>query len=438
MEKTWNISQDIAYNKEVAEARFDEANHMWRVKCTDGSEVYCRWFVPCLGIASKRYLPDFPGIESFKGDIYHTGEWPQHDVNLAGKKVAVIGTGASGVQVIQEIGDQVAHLTVYQRTPNLCLPMRNAPLDPKLEQEKINSGKYDEIFATCRTTYSGFPRKVLDRDTFDDTPEEQEAVYQSLWDEGGFGLWLSPYRDMLKDPKANDVAYHFWRKQVLKRIKTPYKAALLAPQTPPHPWGTKRPSLEQRFYEVIDQPHIDIIHLPSSPITAITPAGIITATEGLVEVDTIILATGFDIAATISTITIVGYRPEHTVSAHWATGIATSLGIAVPGFPNMLFLYGPHAPTAFSNGPSILQYQAEWVAAVVGRAKGEGVTWFEAREEMEGWWKGELRREWEATLFPLAKSWYQGANVPWRKTEVNFWVGGNVGFPCLRSSGGYS
>ena len=420
VDEKWNMSKDVVYDKHVDGATFDKSRNQWLVECSDGSEIYCRWFLPCIGFASKRYTPPFEGLGNFKGDIYHTALWPQYDVNMKGKRVAQIGTGASGIQVAQTIGPIVKHLTLYQRTPNMCLPMNQRPLDHAEEQQKKKAGKYEEEFAKTRDSFAGFTYDFVKRKTFDDTPEEREKFYQSLIDEGGFRYWLSTYEDMLKDQKANDEAYKFWRKTVLKRITDPKKQALLAPEKPPHPWGTKRPSLEQNIYEVLSMQHVDIIDVNENPILEVTPTGLRTA-QGLVEVDIIVLATGFDsVTGSLGQLNIRG-TDGHTIADHWQNGTRTSLGIAMANYPNMFFLYGPQAPTAFSNGPSCIQFQAEWIEKTMKGLLANGVTYFEAKPEAEEEWAKRMHAVWDATLFPLAKSWYQGSNIPGRKVEPLNW-----------------
>lgn len=421
VEKKWNVREHITFNKHVDGATFDESRHQWLVECSDGTEIYCRWFMPCLGFASKRYTPPFQGLSNFKGEIYHSAMWPQHGVNLKNKRIAEIGTGASGTQIIQEVGDNAKHLTIFLRTPNMCLPMNQRKLDPKEEEEKKKNGYYEQEIEKTRHTFAGFQFDFQDKGTFDVSPEEREKFYhQQMIEEGGFKFWLGAYNDMLFDMKANEEAYKFWRKTVLKRIKDPKKQEILAPETPPHPWGTKRPSLEQRFYEVVDQPHIDIIDINKSPIEEVTATGLRTK-DGLVEVDVIILATGFDsVTGSLAQLNIHG-TTGGDVAEHWKNGTRTSMGVALPTFPNMFFLYGPQAPTAFSNGPSCTQFQAEWVEKTFKLIKEQGITRMEATQESEDEWCRRMHEKWDASLFPLAKSWYQGANIPGRKVEPLNW-----------------
>lgn len=426
VEEKWNIKAHTSYNKHVDSATFDEQRQQWLVECADGTEVYAKWFLPCIGFASRRYTPPFKGLGNFKGEIYHSAIWPQHGVNLKGKRIAEVGTGASGIQIIQEVGDKSKELTIYLRTPNLCLPMNQCPLDPEEEARKKRDGTYERLIEATRHTFAGFTYDFMEKNTFDDSPEEREKVYHKLMvEDGGFKFWLATYKDMLFDLKANAEAYKFWRSQVLKRIKDPEKQKLFAPETPPHPWGTKRPSLEQRFYEVIDQPHVKVIDVNAHPITGVTEKGIVTDL-GETEVDVIILATGFDsVTGSLAQLNIQG-TTGGTIADHWKDGTKTSLGIAMPGFPNMFFLYGPQAPTAFSSGPSCTQFQAEWVEEVFKLIKERGITRLEATSEAEEDWCRRMQEKWDASLFPMAKSWYQGANIPGRKVEPLNWSGGMV------------
>jgi len=401
-------------------ATFDKKLNKWLVECSSGELIYCRWFIPCIGFAARRYTPPINGLGNFRGDVYHTAIWPQHDVNLKGKRVAQIGTGASGIQVIQTIGPKVEHLTVFQRTPNYCLKMEQRTLNHEEEQQNKKSGKYEEAFAATRNTFSGFTYDFLERNTFDDTPEEREKVFEDLYENGGFNFWLATYKDMLYDQKANDEAYNFWRKSVMRRIPDPKKAALLAPEKPPHPWGTKRPSLEQNIYEVFSLPHVDIIDINECPVEEITENGLRTK-EGLIEVDVIVLATGFDsVTGSLAQLNIRGLDGT-TIADHWKNGTRTSMGIAIENFPNMFFLYGPQAPTAFSNGPTCTQFQAEWVDSTIKGLEEKGIVYFEAKKEAEDEWTRRMHEVWDETLFPLAKSWYQGSNIPGKKVEPLNW-----------------
>ncbi|KAH6719617.1 cyclohexanone monooxygenase [Leptodontidium sp. MPI-SDFR-AT-0119] len=423
VEEVWQVKKDTEFNKHVDSARFDESTNRWTVECSDGSEVSCRWFIPCIGFASKKYTPPVKNLGEFKGQVYHTAVWPQHDVGMKGKRVAVIGTGASGIQVAQEIGPKVKSLTCFVRTPNFCLPMRQHQLDEQDEKSKKESGFYEKQFEATRSTFSGFTYDFIQRETMEDTPEQREAVYEDLWEQGGFRFWLNAYKDMLFDQKANDEAYKFWLKKVRQRIPDPKKAEILAPSKAPHPWGTKRPSLEQNYYEVMSQDNVKLVDVNKSPIIEVTETGL-KHKDGFEELDILVLATGFDsVTGSLAQLDIRG-TTGGTIADHWKDGTKTSMGIAIPTFPNMFFLYGPQAPTAFSNGPSCTQFQAEFVEKAIKLATQKGITRLESTPESEEDWTRRMHEKWDITLFPLAKSWYQGANIPGRKVEPLNWAGG--------------
>jgi cation diffusion facilitator CzcD-associated flavoprotein CzcO len=282
--------------------------------------------------------------------------------------------------------------------------MNQRQLDPKEEAENKKNGKYEELFAKTYTTFAGFGYDFSEKNTFDDSPEEREKFFHRLLvEEGGFKFWLNTYADMLKDQKANDEAYNFWKKTVRERIPDQKKRELLAPNDPPHPWGTKRPSLEQNFYEVVSLPHIDIVDINQDKIVEVTEKGIKTE-SGVVEVDVIILATGFDsVTGSLAQLNIQG-TAGGTIADHWANGTKTAMGIAIPTFPNMFFLYGPQAPTAFSNGPSCTQVQAEFVDKTIKDLTAKNITRFEATTETEEMWCKMMKDEceWLSSIKPVS------------------------------------
>ncbi|KAF3406344.1 Baeyer-Villiger monooxygenase [Talaromyces pinophilus] len=402
VEKKWDLRKDIEYCKNVESADWDSARCRWLITCSDGTETECKWLILSVGSSSKMYIPNIKGSSEFQGELYHTAHWPHYDVILKNKRIAVIGTGASGIQVIQEAGKHSKRLTVYQRTPNLCLPMVQRKLDPVEEQKKKETGVYAEAFKKCESTAGGVTYERTDKNTFDDTPEEREKFYQSLVKDGGLRFWVAGYKDMMTDQKANDAAYDFWRRMVLKRINNPAKGELLAPEVPPHPYGAKRPSLEQNYFEVMDQDNVDIVDVNRFPIEEINATGLKTA-AGQVDVDIIIFATGFDaLTGGLMDIQIRG-TDGRTLMQHWADGVKTSIGIAVPKFPNMFYLFGPQAPSTFSNGPSCIQSQARWLAKLVEKLETDKIKSFEATEASADEWLEMVRDEWDATLFSKGK-----------------------------------
>jgi cation diffusion facilitator CzcD-associated flavoprotein CzcO len=262
----------------VTDAEFNKEEGKWHIKTADGRRAKAKYFVVAAGFAAKRYIPAYPGMDKFQGIMHHSSFWPPEGVDAKGKKVAVIGTGASGVQIIQEWGPEVEHLTVFQRCPNLALPMGLKALS-KAEQEGLKP-VYADLLRMREHNFAGFTYDFVERNTFEDTPEEREAVYEALWKREGFGLWLGSHKDYLFDMKANRCVYDFWRKKQEKRIKNPEKRALLCPEEPPHPFGVKRPCLEQCYYEVLDQDNVEIIDInekTGNQIVQFTEKGIKTS-----------------------------------------------------------------------------------------------------------------------------------------------------------------
>lgn len=303
--------------------------------------------------------------------------------------------------------------------------MNQHPLEWDANEQLKREGKFDEAFNTCYNTFAGFQFDFSPKKTFDDSPEERRAFFKDLLvTKGGFRFWLNTYSDMLFDEKANREAYNFWRDYTRSRIKDPRKKELLAPTEPPHPWGTKRPSLEQYYYEVFNHDHVDIISIEEDPLDQITENGIRTKSGDFREFDVIVLATGFDaVTGSLAQLDIRGTDGK-TIKEHWSNGLKTAIGIALNKFPNLFFLYGPQAPTAFSNGPSCVQFQAQFLDKALERILSQGITRFEAKESTEKDWTEKTHEAWDITLFPQAKSWYQGSNIPGKRVEPLNFAGG--------------
>lgn len=280
----------------VTNADFNTDEGKWHVKTADGRNAKARFLIVAAGFAAKRYIPDYPSIDKFKGVIHHSSFWPIEGVDARGKKVAVIGTGASGVQIIQEWGPQVEHLTVFQRTPNLALPMGKRDLTNE-EQDRLKPA-YADLLRMREHNFAGFTYDFVERNTFEDSPAEREAVYEELWARAGFALWLGSHKDYLFDAKANRCVYDFWQRKQAPRVKNLEKRKILIPEEPPHPFGVKRPCLEQNYYEVLDRDNVSIVDISEkggNGIQEFTETGIITKDGKHHEFDIIALATGFDI-----------------------------------------------------------------------------------------------------------------------------------------------
>jgi cyclohexanone monooxygenase len=416
-----NLSRDIRFDTRVSAARFEAETDHWQIECADGHRIRARFLIPCTGFAAKAYVPDFPGLGSFGGPCVHTAHWPQEGLDMTGRRVGVIGTGASGVQVIQEAGKVASHLTVFQRTPILALPMQQQPLDEAAQ--RAMKAHYPEWFRRRAESNGGLFDVVPDeRSALEVSAQERQAVFESAWQKGGFHFWVGTFRDILLDQQANRLAYEFWREKTRARVKDPATAEKLAPANPPHPFGTKRPSLEQWYYEVFNQGNVTLVDLREEPIAEITPTGVRAGSRHH-ELDLLVLATGFD--ASTGGLTQIDIRglSGRALKDTWRTGVQTWLGLGIPDFPNLLMLYGPQSPTAFCNGPTCAELQGDWVVDCLSHLRENGLTRIAARPAAGAAWTQHLADLAAGTLLPLADSWYLGANIPGKPRQLLHYLG---------------
>ena len=326
-----------------------------------------------------------------------------------------------GVQVIQEFYRDVAELTVFQRTPNLALPMQQRQLGEETKRRMKEA--FPEGFRKRATTFGGFDYDSIPKNALDVSEQERQATYEELWNRGGFAPWIGTYQDILSNEGANDTAYAFWRDKVRAGIKDPAVAEELAPMKPVHPFGVKRPSLEQHYFEAYNQPNVEIVDLLESPIERVTPTGV-KMKDREVELDILVLATGFDfLTGGLTSIEIRGTNGE-TLREKWSGGARTHLGMASARFPNLLFIYGPQSPSAFCNGPSCAELQGDFVVACIEHMRRNNLRRVEATQEAEEAWRDHVAELANQTLFPRAQSWYMGANIPGKKREMLVYPGG--------------
>ncbi|GAW27109.1 putative steroid monooxygenase protein [Rosellinia necatrix] len=294
VDKVVGIKKDCSFNTVVVGAHFDTSSGRWLVKTSDGRTAKAKYLVLGTGFAANRYLPPWPGMDKFKGVIHHSSFWPEEKVDVKGKRCAVIGTGASGVQIIQAWGPVAGELKVFQRTPNLAIPLKKRALTAA-EQEQSKKF-YPELFQYREKTFVGFIFDFLEQNTFDVTPEEREERYETMWANGGFRFWVGGYKDLLLDADANKEAYKFWAKKTRDRIGDPRKRDILAPLDMPHYFGVKRPCLEFSYYEQFNRPSVDVIDVEKNGIKEFDETGIILEDGTHYEFDVIAVATGFDVA----------------------------------------------------------------------------------------------------------------------------------------------
>ena len=399
----FDLRRDIQFRSRVTAARWNGDARLWTLTLEDGSRLSCRFLVTAIGLLSAPTMPQIPGVADFKGLSCHTARWPHEGVDFAGKRVAVIGTGATGVQTIQEVAKTAGHLTVFQRTPNWCAPLHNGKIS-KEEMAEIRK-RYDEIFQRCRETFACFLHSPDPRKTMEVTPAEREALWEKLYANKGFGMWQGNFRDILMDREANRLVSDFMARKIRKRVKNPKTADKLIPKN--HGFGTRRVPLETKYYEVYNQPNVELVDIKETPIERITATGIKTSDKER-AFDIIVYATGFDaITGAFDRIDIEG-EGGLRLKEHWKAGPQTYLGVLVEHFPNMLMLMGPH--TALGNIPRSIEYNVDWVTGLIEHAQKKGLTRLEATAEGVRSWTDHVKKLGEGLLSNEIDSWMTGIN----------------------------
>ncbi|WP_199849542.1 NAD(P)/FAD-dependent oxidoreductase [Blastococcus sp. Marseille-P5729] len=416
------LRKDVEFSTLAETATWDEDARTWTVTSSEGKQQRANQLILATGFASKPYYPNLKGMDTFAGECHHTARWPQDGLDMTGKKVVVMGTGASGVQTIQEAGAVATQVTVFQRTPNIAIPMQQRQLSAA-DNDELRKGMPNR-FDIRMNAFAGFDMDFLPESALEVSDEEREATYEQMFQEGGFRPWLGSYHDLLTDEAAGRTFYDFWRRKVHARMKNKEKAELLAPEQPPHPWGVKRPCLEQNYFEICDQDNVEIIDSNFDPIVEVVPDGVITKSGRKIEADVLVLATGFDSnRGGIMAIDITGVGGKK-LAEKWETRVDTVQGLSSEGFPNLMFLYGPQSPSGFCNGPTSAELQGEMVADFLAWVKVKGYTRFENTRDAEVEWTKHLDEIFEASLFPKARSWYWGGNVPGKPAQMLNYCGG--------------
>jgi cation diffusion facilitator CzcD-associated flavoprotein CzcO len=423
-----DLRRDISFSSRVRSATYDEASHSWEIEIEDGRRARAGLLISAVGPLSAPQMPGIAGMDSFRGEAYHTGLWPHHPVAFAGKRIAVIGTGATGVQVIQEVAKTASRLTVFQRTPNWCAPLHNSAIDE--EQQARLKKELPAILEHCRNTYAGFIHDADKRNTFEVTAEEREAFFEKLYGEPGFGIWLGNFRDVLIDEKANAALSAFVARKIRGRVKDPAIAEKLIPKD--HGFGTRRVPMETNYYEAYNQDNVELVDIRDTPIVRITPTGIETS-AGEFPCDMIIYATGFDaVVGALNRIDVRGPGGRQ-LKESWAQGPRTYLGLQPEGFPNLFTLVGPHNAASFCNIPRCIEQNVEWVTDLVAHMREQGYTRVEPEHAAVEEWTAHVYEGASRMLLTKVKSWFMGinSNLPGRQQPTFLLYAG--GLPQYRS-----
>ncbi len=399
MADRFDLRRDVQLNTRIVSAVFDSKAGDWMLKTDGGEEIRARYCVMAAGNLSTPRVPDFKGLKNFKGKWYHSGLWPHEGVDFSGLRVGVIGTGSSGVQMIPIIARQASHLHVFQRTANFSLPARNGPMET--ERERSHKADYPARRAAAADTpfaIGGHPKPT--RPALAVPEAERQAAYEAKWQEGGSISFLYSYTDLLVNKESNDTASEFVRDKIRGIVKDARTAELLAPKD--HPIGTKRLCLDTGYYETYNRDNVTLVDVRSDPIQEITETGLRTAGGQPFELDAIVFATGFDAM----------------------TGPLTYLGLMVSGFPNMFVVTGPGSPGVKTQMIASIEQHVDWIADCIGHMQNNGFDRIEASPQAEMEWVHHVNQVADSTLYPLANSWYMGANIPGKPRVFMPYVGG--------------
>ncbi len=414
-----DLKRDIQFGTRVTEASYDEAANRWTVRTDKGDAVSAQFLIAAVGSLSATNIPKFKGLETFQGKWYHTSQWPQGGVDFTAKRVGVIGTGATAVQAIPVIAQQAKRLTVFQRTPNFCVPARNGKVDP--EVWKSRKADYDGIINRIRSSYFGFELDFIPKSVLEVSPEEREAEFERMWDEGGFRFWLANYQDMFFVRQANDICADFIKNKIRATVKDAAVAEKLIPKT--YAYGTKRQPLDTNYYETFNKDNVVLVDVNETPIEEITPKGVRTSDKEY-ELDILVVATGFDaMTGPLARIKISG-RGGQLLAQKWADGPHSYLGVAVAGFPNMFTITGPGSPSVLSNMPVSIEQHVEWISDCIEHMREKHVAVVEATPQAEAEWTAHAAEVANATLMPASDTWYTGMNIPGKPRVFMPYLGG--------------
>jgi cation diffusion facilitator CzcD-associated flavoprotein CzcO len=399
----FDLRRDILFKQKLNSAEWQEETRTWSLSLQSGERMTARFLITAIGVLSVPTLPRIEGIERFTGISCHTAKWPHEPVSFEGKRVAVIGTGATGIQTIQEVAKTAAHLTVFQRRPNWAAPLHNTPIT-SAQQEAIKAS-YPDIFKRCSESALGFVHKADPRRGMDVPAKEREAFWEKLYGEPGFGIWVGNFHDYTRDRQLNALLSNFVASKVRQRVTDPAVAEKLIPKD--HGFGTRRLPLETRYFEVYNQPNVELVDLKETPIRCITPSGISTSNRDF-EFDMIIYATGFDaLTGAYDQIDIRGTSGQR-LKEEWGQGAQTFHGFLNAGFPNLFMVLGPMG--ALGNMTRSIEYNVEWISKLLGNMQAQGYSRVEARAESVQAWMDLVKASSVGLLSNEVDSWMTGVN----------------------------
>ena len=416
-----DLRKDIQFNTRVTSARYDEATQRWLISTDQGDTVDAQYLITCCGMLSAPLSSVFPGQETFKGQVFHTARWPKEPVDFAGKRVGVVGTGATGIQVIQTIASEVGHLKVFLRTPQYIIPMHN-PKYSDADQAEYKA-KFHQLRERVQRTFSGFDYDFEHGPYADLSPAERREILEKLWNDGSLALWLASFKEMFFDEKVNEEVSEFVREKMRERIQDPKLCELLIPTT--YGFGTHRVPLETNYLEVYHRPNVEIVDVKEAPIECVTPEGVRTADGRIHQLDILILATGFDAGTGALTRIDIRGRGGRSLKDDWSRDIRTTMGLQVHGYPNLFTTAAPLAPSAaLCNMTTCLQQQVDWITDCIRFMRSKELKLIEPTRQLEDQWVDHHDQIADQTLVTKTDSWYMGSNVKGKPRRLLSYIGG--------------
>ncbi len=413
-----DLRRDFQFNTRVTGAVWDNTRSLWTIRTESGETLEATYLVMASGPLSVPRENEFEGLTAFRGELYRTGRWPQHDVTYAGKRVGVIGTGSTGIQVVSAVAEEAAELHVFQRTPSFSMPMRNADITPEYAAEIKRH--YPAMRAAARNSLVGGVRPSITRPFFSLPPDQRKDLMEDSWKRGGHAF-LGTFSDLMTNPEANEQVAEFVRGKISDVVKDPLTAEKLKPRG--YPIFARRPCLDTNYYESFNLPHVHLVDCNEEPIERLTEGGVKTRAREI-ELDVLILATGYDgLTGAMLAFDIVG-RNGARLRDKWRDGPRSYLGLAMAGFPNLFMMCGANGPSALANIITLNEQNGDWICDVIAHMGRAGLNTVEATVQAEDDWMETVRSLAKLTLMSKASTWYTGTNVEGKARGLTMYAGG--------------
>ena len=416
-----DLRKDIQFNTTIKSADWDNEAERWNLVTEDNQQINCQFVVSCAGMLSAPLAEPFPGINEFKGEVFHTSRWPKSKLDFSGKRVGVVGNGATGIQVIQTIASDCGELKVFIRSPQYVNAMNN----PKYGEKEVAEYKarFEWFQENLPKTFSGFEFEWQDGSWSENSPEEREAVLERIWENGSLELWLSSFKEIFFDAEINEQVSEFVRNKMRERLKDERLCELLIPTD--YGFGTHRVPLESGYLEAYHLPHVSAVSVKENPISRVSREGLVLQDGTVFELDVIILATGFDAGSGALTRIDIKGKNGRTLKNEWQKEIRTTMGLQIHGYPNLFTTGAPLAPSAaLCNMTTCLQQQAEWINDCIAHVRKQNKNVIEPTEKTQDDWVTHHDETAEATLVTKTHSWYMGSNVDGKPRRLLSYIGG--------------